>query len=160
MGFFDNAATQAVPGGGIAKPLLIAAAVLLAGRMFGQSGQPASIPPKPQGSAPAPSGGAAMPQDVDGGLLGGLGSLVEKFRNSGHGDMINSWIGHGQNQPIAPGQLGSTLGQQTLSEIAAKAGMSEQDLMHQLSQALPGLVDKLTPHGRLPTQAEINNFGR
>ena len=160
MGYFDNAANQAVPGGGIAKPLMIAAAILLAGRMFGHSSTPASTPAAPQPAAPAPRGGGAMPADVDGGLLGGLGNLVEKFRNGGHADVINSWIGAGQNQPIAPSQLSSTLGQQTISDIAAKAGMSEQELIQQLSHALPGLVDKLTPQGRLPTQAEINHFGR
>ena len=159
MGFFDNAANQAVPGGGLTKPLLIAAAALLAARMFGHSSAPAA----PQGAAPMPaprSGPVPMPQDVDGGLLGGLGSLVEKFRNGGHADVINSWIGSGPNQPIAPGQLGPALGQPTITDLAAKAGMSEQELLRQLSQILPGLIDKLTPQGRLPTQAEIDHFGR
>lgn len=161
MGFFDNAANQAVPGGGLTKPLLIAAAALLAARMFGHSSAPAptqgAVPMPAPRSAPVPQ---PPPQEADGGLLGGLGSLVEKFRNGGHTDVINSWIGSGQNQPIAPGQLGPTLGQPTITDLAAKAGMSEQELLRQLSQILPGLIDKLTPQGRLPTQAEIDHFGR
>jgi uncharacterized protein YidB (DUF937 family) len=45
-----------------------------------------------------------------GGLLGGLGGLLDKLQNGGLGNVINSWIGHGQNQPVSPGQLGSALG--------------------------------------------------
>jgi uncharacterized protein YidB (DUF937 family) len=40
--------------------------------------------------------------------------------------------------------------------LAQKSGMSEEDITNQLSQVLPGLVDKLTPAGRLPTAAELS----
>ena len=43
--------------------------------------------------------------------------------------------------------------------FATKTGMSEQELTAQLSQALPGFVDKLTPQGRLPTHEELASFG-
>src|SRR5262249_27237643 len=105
------------------------------------------------GSAPAaPSG------DEDGGLLGGLGGLLRRFQQNGQGDVIKSWIGPGENKPIAPGQLGSALGPDILKSLAQRTGMSEQDLMAQVSQVLPGVVDKLTPQGRLPTQAEAASY--
>ena len=59
-------------------------------------------------------------------------------------------------EPIQPGQLGSTLGQTTISDLARAAGMSEQDLLAGLAQALPGVIDKLTPRGRLPTADELS----
>jgi uncharacterized protein YidB (DUF937 family) len=34
--------------------------------------------------------------------------------------------------------------------------LSEEELTKQLSQVLPGIVDKLTPAGRLPTMAELS----
>jgi uncharacterized protein YidB (DUF937 family) len=40
--------------------------------------------------------------------------------------------------------------------MADKAGCSQQDLLSQLAKALPGIIDKLTQDGRVPTQAEIN----
>jgi uncharacterized protein YidB (DUF937 family) len=40
--------------------------------------------------------------------------------------------------------------------MADKAGCSQDDLLTQLSKALPGLIDKLTHDGRIPTQQEIN----
>lgn len=145
MGFFDDAANNAVPGGGLAKPLLIAAAALLASRMFSKSDAPKTQP------APQP----AEPADVDGGLIGGLGGLIDKFRQSGQGDVIDSWVGTGRNKPIQPPQLEQTLGRSTIGDLARRAGMSEQELLTQLSAVLPDLVDKLTPQGRVPTEQEV-----
>jgi uncharacterized protein YidB (DUF937 family) len=36
--------------------------------------------------------------------------------------------------------------------------MSEEELVRQLSQVLPGVVDKLTPRGRLPTAADLDQM--
>ena len=69
--------------------------------------------------------------------------------------MINSWIGSGQNQPVQPGQLGTVLGPNIIKALAQSSGLSEAELTKQLSQALPGVVDKLTPNGRMPTLAEL-----
>jgi uncharacterized protein YidB (DUF937 family) len=143
MGFFDDALKGAVPGGDLATPIAIAAGALLLGKLFG--GSSAAPAPAPQQSA-APGGG---------GLLGGLSGLVQKFQNSGHGDVVNSWVGPGANAPIQPAQVGSALGQQTISDLARQSGLSEQELLAQLAQALPGIVNRLTPNGRLPTQSEI-----
>jgi uncharacterized protein YidB (DUF937 family) len=92
-------------------------------------------------------------------LLGGLGGLLEKFQQSGHGDAAKSWVGSGQNQPIPPGSLGSALGPSIIKTLSEKTGLSEQEVTAHLSQLLPGLVDKLTPQGRLPTHEELGRFG-
>jgi uncharacterized protein YidB (DUF937 family) len=39
-----------------------------------------------------------------------------------------------------------------LMEMAAKAGISSDDLAQKLSQILPQAVDKLTPNGVIPPQ--------
>ena len=72
-----------------------------------------------------------------------------------YSDVINSWIGPGQNQPISPNQLGSALGPNIIKALCQQSGLSEQGLIAQLSQSLPGIVDKLTPKGRIPTSAEL-----
>ena len=94
-----------------------------------------------------------------GGLLGGLGGLLEKLQQSGHGEVTKSRIGSGQNQPISPGSLGSALGPSIIKALAEKTGLSEQVLTAQLSELLAGFVDKLTPQGRLPTHDELARFG-
>jgi uncharacterized protein YidB (DUF937 family) len=60
----------------------------------------------------APSSGIPPPstEDGPGSLLGGLGGLLKRFQEGGYGNVIDSWIGTGQNQPVSPGQLGSVLG--------------------------------------------------
>lgn len=146
MGFFDDAVHDAVPGGSLAKPIAIAIGALLLKNMLTRKAEPEPAP------APTPS---LPPLGGDGGLLGGLGDLVSKFQKAGHGGAIDSWIGSGQNQSIQPGQLGSTLGQTTISDLARQAGVSEQDLLNGLAQALPGVIDRLTPRGRLPTADEL-----
>ena len=144
MGLFDDALKGAVPGGNVAAPLAIAAGALLLGKYLSSR----SAPPT-QEAQPAPAGAQG------GGLFGGLNDLVQKFQNAGHGDVVNSWIGSGPNQPVSPAQVGSALGQQTISDLARQAGVSEEELLNHLAQALPGLVNGLTPNGRLPTQAEL-----
>src|SRR4029450_9716887 len=78
---------------------------------------------------------------------------------TGHGDVAKSWVGSGQNQPISPGSLGSALGPSIIKTLSEKTGLSEQQVTAQLSQLLPGFVDKLTPQGRLPTHEELTRFG-
>jgi uncharacterized protein YidB (DUF937 family) len=149
MANLDDVVRSAVPGGSIAKPLMIALLGLLAsGALFKGTGvqSPAA---KPQ-QAPADEGA--------GGLLGGLGGLLDRFQQSGHGDVIKSWIGTGQNQPVQPRQLGTALGPDIIKVLAQKSGLSEDELTKQLSQILPGVVDKLTPIGRIPTPSEITHL--
>jgi uncharacterized protein YidB (DUF937 family) len=86
--------------------------------------------------------------------LGGLGGLVERFRHGGLDDIINSWIGTGANKPISPHQLHDALGSEIVDDLSRETGMPRDDLLSQLSQVLPGVVDKLTPQGQLPSDQD------
>jgi uncharacterized protein YidB (DUF937 family) len=81
---------------------------------------------------------------------GGLNGLIESFRQKGLGDVISSWIGTGQNQPISPDQVKEGMGRERLEQVAAKAGMSTDEAAAKLSEHLPNVVDKLTPEGKVP----------
>ena len=93
-----------------------------------------------------------------GGLAGGLGGLLDQFKNAGHGEAVNSWVGGGQNVQLQPEQISQALGQQTISDLAQKAGVSEQDLLNILAQHLPGVIDKLTPNGQVPSMRPNKSF--
>jgi uncharacterized protein YidB (DUF937 family) len=93
--------------------------------------------------------GAGQGQGAAGGF-GGLGGLMDRFTQSGMGDVIGSWVGHGQNAPISGDQLSSVLGSDTIANIAAQLGLSHGEAAGQLSQMLPQVVDQLTPHGQAP----------
>ncbi len=93
---------------------------------------------------------------VLGGLLanngeaGGLDGLLEKFKQAGMADQVNSWIGNGQNLPISAEQISQILGSDVVRNIAAKLGIDPDQAAQQLSALLPGLIDKLTPNGQTP----------
>lgn len=93
----------------------------------------------------------------DGGA-GGLQGLVAKFQQAGLGDVIASWIGSGQNQAISGEQLSNVLGSDSISGLANKLGVDTGDVASQLSNILPGLVDKLTPSGQAP-EGGLGNAG-
>jgi uncharacterized protein YidB (DUF937 family) len=149
MAGLEDMVRSSAPGGNIGKPLMIALGALLAsGVLFrgGGAGQPATTGPQSTSNEGA------------GGLLGGLGGLLEKLQQGGLGNVTNSWIGSGQNQPVSPNQVGSALGPNIIKTLAQQSGLSEDELTKQLSQVLPGVVDKLTPNGRLPTLAELSQL--
>lgn len=112
------------------------------------------------GHQQAPQGGTppATPQPPAGagGLLAGLGGLLNQFQQSGHGSLVQSWIGGGQNALATPVQISQALGPDALRELARRAGIPEDQVAAQLSHELPQLVDKLTPQGRLPTHEEAS----
>lgn len=81
---------------------------------------------------------------------GGLSGVVEQFRTQGLGNTVKSWVGTGANQPITPEDVHKVFGSQTMAELAAKVGMTPEDLSAKLSEVLPRVVDKLTPAGVVP----------
>ena len=111
------------------------------------------------GGSPQQGGGGALMSVIaamlangqsGGSAGGGLAGLIEQFQRSGQGDVIDSWVGTGQNQAISPDQLGSVLGCDLHGKLTRQTGMGEGDLLGQLSQVLPQLVDRATPEGHVP----------
>jgi uncharacterized protein YidB (DUF937 family) len=113
--------------------------------------------------AGAPTGGRPVGEGGLGGLLGGLagtsavgllggglGSLLDSFRQAGQGDAADSWVSKGPNKPIEPPQIKQAIGADVLSELSQRTGLSEEAILTRLSQRLPEAVDKYTPDGRLP----------
>ena len=87
-----------------------------------------------------------------GGLLsGGLGELVERFKQNGHGETAESWVGTGPNKEVAPQQLEQAIGPDVLDNLSQQTGLSREELLSRLSRELPQAVDKYTPDGRIPT---------
>jgi len=105
------------------------------------------------GGSPAASGLAAQVLALlnGSGNQEGLSKLVEQFRTAGFGDIVSSWIGTGANLPVSPDQLTAVLGRAKLTEMASGAGIPLDQVAGKLSELLPGIVDALTPEGRLPT---------
>ncbi|MEY9181090.1 uncharacterized protein YidB (DUF937 family) [Bradyrhizobium sp. USDA 326] len=157
------------------SPMTMALLGLLAWKAFkhftdnqsGSAPQPSPTPAPPPVNA---GGGGSLSDALKGGLggllaggaagtvlSGGLGDLLNQLQQSGHGDTANSWVGKGENKPIAPGDLASALGADQIDRLSAQSGLSREELLSGLSQYLPQVVDHLTPDGRLPNENEISS---
>jgi len=88
-------------------------------------------------------------------LGGGLGELVESFKQQGQGDVAESWVGTGPNKPIAPDQLEQAIGPDVLATLTQQTGLSREELLSRLTTTLPEVVDKSTPDGRLPDTTDV-----
>lgn len=86
---------------------------------------------------------------------GGLSGLAGQFQNAGLGHLFESWVGQGANKGIAPQEVRQALGDDKLNGMAAQTGMSRDQLLPMIAKYLPQLIDRLTPQGRLPNDAEL-----
>jgi uncharacterized protein YidB (DUF937 family) len=95
-------------------------------------------------------GGALAGGGVGGLLSGGLGELLERFKQNGQGDAAQSWIDKGPNKELAPPQLKQAIGPDVLAALEQQTGLSQDELLARLSRELPSAVDQYTPDSRLP----------
>lgn len=70
------------------------------------------------------------------GAPGGLGGLLTMFQQAGLGDVAQSWVGNGPNQPVSPQQLHSALGDEQVQSMATQSGLAPQDFLSQLRVCL------------------------
>jgi uncharacterized protein YidB (DUF937 family) len=166
-------------GGGM-SPMTMAILALLAWKAVKHYGgsQPGATPSAAPKTAPPPPSPNTINSGLPGGLSdmlkgglggllaggaagsilsGGLGDLLNQFQKAGQGDTANSWVGKGENKPIAPGDLANALGADQINSIASQAGLSRDELLKGLSQYLPNVIDHLTPDGRLPNESELSS---
>lgn len=164
------------PGKGGMSPMTMAILALLAYKAIGKMGGQAQA--NPQGSPqlnprtnpiPAPGGGGLGGLGgLLGGLLaggaagsvlsGGINDLLKQFQQAGQGDAARSWIGTGPNADISETDLAKALGNDQIRAMMQHSGLSQDDLLAGLRQALPGVIDHLTPQGRIPSSDELSRL--
>ncbi|NOJ47574.1 YidB family protein [Bradyrhizobium archetypum] len=105
---------------------------------------------QPSGGLLANLGGMLGGAGAGGLLSGGIGELLERFKQNGHGETAQSWINSGPNKDISPPQLKQAIGSDVLEKLEQQTGLSQEELLARLSRELPTAVDKYTPEGRLP----------
>ncbi len=81
---------------------------------------------------------------------GGVQGVVNQLKAGGLGPTVNSWIAEGSNAPVSPGDVHKAFGDETMNELAAKSGLSPQELAEKLATVLPHAVNAMTPNGTVP----------
>ncbi len=84
---------------------------------------------------------------------GGPAGFIQSFRNQGLGDLMDSWLGPGPNQPITPAQLEGILGKDTLASFGTRLDLSAATVGSAAAAMLPEAIDELSEHGDLPVAA-------
>ncbi|HBZ15358.1 MAG TPA: hypothetical protein DEO73_06305 [Pantoea sp.] len=84
---------------------------------------------------------------------GGVEVLLQKFQQGGLGQVLNTWIGSGNNQPVNSGEIQNALGQDQLQSLADKLGTDVNGASGTLAALLPQVIDKLSPQGHIDTSS-------
>ena len=85
-------------------------------------------------------------QSVLGSENGGLdiGSLLSQLQDSSLSEVVASWVGSGENQPIEPDQVEAIVPPEKVKALAEQLGISEESAKKALADALPAVVDQAT----------------
>jgi uncharacterized protein YidB (DUF937 family) len=85
---------------------------------------------------------------------GGVGAVLDKFKQQGYGRQTQSWVSTGQNDGIDEQAVQQVVGQGELQQMAQRLGVPEDEVAQAFAEIMPEMVDKLTPQGQLPQQAD------
>ena len=91
-------------------------------------------------------------------LSSGLSEVVARLREVGRAEEADSWVAHGPNRAVDVGDLERGLGDEILTELSEKTGLSRAEIVERLSRELPPAVDYYTSDGRIPTTDEAAGY--
>lgn len=80
----------------------------------------------------------------------GFNGFLDRFRNAGLGDAVDSWVSTGDTTPLSNEQLESALDESTIQAVADEAGIDRERAVSAMSGMIPRIVDVLTPDGEVP----------
>ena len=85
---------------------------------------------------------------------GGIGAVLERFRQKGLANAANTWQAVGDNEPIDAKVVREVVGGEEVSRMARDLGVPEDEVAAGFAEILPEMADKLTPEGRVPPEAD------
>ena len=91
---------------------------------------------------------------------GGIGGVLERFRNQGYSQQAASWVSTGENEELQPQAVNELMGTEELSRMSQQLGVSQEEVSSSMAQILPEIVNQLTPQGGVPDDGdEVLNRG-
>ena len=105
-------------------------------------------------------GGSTMSALVPvlGGLLasGGLQKIMGGLKANGLSSQADSWVGTGPNQAVDGPQMEKAVGKEQIQAVAKQLGISESQAADVVAKALPEVVNKVSPEGKLPPEQDLD----
>lgn len=86
---------------------------------------------------------------------GGLEKILGKMRAQGLSSQADSWVGDGGNESISGDQAKEILGSDQVAKIAEQTGLPEGQAADLVAEALPEVIDKVSPQGSEPLADEV-----
>lgn len=109
----------------------------------------------------APSGLSAMLLPAVLGWVqqqGGVSNVVSSLTNAGLGSQVQSWVSNGENQEIGSQAISQVLGSDQVTQLAAKMGVSPEQVQSGMAALLPQVINHLTPSGDANNPEESNGL--
>jgi uncharacterized protein YidB (DUF937 family) len=85
---------------------------------------------------------------------GGVGAVLDRFRQKGMGPKADSWVSTGANQALRAEEADEVVGGEELSRMAHQLGIPEQEVAAGFAEIVPELVNQLSPEGQVPPEAD------
>ena len=85
---------------------------------------------------------------------GGVGALLERFRQKGYSQQAASWVSTGENEAVSPAAVHEVVGMEELSRLSQQLGVPREEVASGLAQILPEVVNHLSPAGSVPHDAD------
>lgn len=85
---------------------------------------------------------------------GGLGAVLERFRQQGYSQQAASWVSTGENQPVDAQAVSEVVGTEELSRLSQQLGVPQDQVADGMAEILPHVVSHLTPEGHVPANAD------
>ena len=94
---------------------------------------------------------------------GGVGGLLNSFRQNGMGSHVDSWVNSEPGQGAQPQQLNQQQVEQgvpssLLGSLSQRTGLPPQAVSMALATVLPMLMQHMTPNGQVPEQNQLGGL--
>ena len=78
-----------------------------------------------------------------------IASIISGMQGGDMGNMLMSWMGSGDNDSISGSQIGNIFNSDKISEFSSSLGLSSDNAIGGLQDAIPAIVDNATNDGNL-----------
>jgi uncharacterized protein YidB (DUF937 family) len=90
---------------------------------------------------------------------GGIEGILEKFRNGGLGEILESWLSQQSNMLVNSEQIASVFGLPALQDLGTKLGVDSQTASSLIAEYLPKIIAGLSPQSEASAEGDLLSAG-